>query len=139
MMAKFLRVLGLTLTIIFSLGAVIGAMITMYSSVANRVFEIGTLRALGFSRFSILVCFLTESVLLALAGGVLGALASLAVGNVEFTMVNFASWSEMTFRLDPVPRILGTAMGAAGMMGVLGGFLPAVRASGVSPLAAMRG
>jgi len=135
----FIGVLGTVIAVCFSIGAIIGAIITMYASVANRQREIGTLRALGFSRFSILVCFLTESVLLALIGGVLGALASLAVGNVEFTMVNFASWSEMTFRLDPVPRILGTAMGAAGVMGVLGGFLPAVRASGVSPLAAMRG
>ncbi|MBM4359916.1 MAG: ABC transporter permease, partial [Deltaproteobacteria bacterium] len=135
----FIGVLGTVIAVCFSVGAIIGAVITMYASVANRQREIGTLRALGFSRFSILVCFLTESVLLALVGGVLGALASLAVGNLEFTMVNFASWSEMTFRLDPVPRILGTAMGAAGVMGVLGGFLPAVRASGVSPLAAMRG
>jgi putative ABC transport system permease protein len=135
----FIGVLGTVIAVCFSVGAIIGAVITMYASVANRQREIGTLRALGFSRMAILTCFLTESVLLALTGGVLGALASLAVGNVEFTMINLASWSEMTFKLDPVPRILGIAVGAAGAMGVLGGFLPAVRASGVSPLAAMRG
>ena len=72
MMAKFLRILGLTLTIIFSLGAVIGAMITMYAAVANRVIEIGTLRALGFGRGSILAAFVLESLFLGLVGGLLG-------------------------------------------------------------------
>ena len=64
MMAKFLRILGISLTIIFSLGAVIGAMVTMYSAVANRTAEIGTLRALGFQRRSILTAFLLESLFL---------------------------------------------------------------------------
>jgi putative ABC transport system permease protein len=135
----FIGVLGTVVAVCFSLGAIIGAVITMYASVANRQREIGTLRALGFSRFSILVCFLTESVLLALLGGILGAAASLLMGNVQFSMINLASWSEMTFKLDPVPEILAISVGAAGFMGVLGGFLPAIRASGVSPLAAMRG
>lgn len=135
----FIGVLGTVVAVCFSLGAIIGAVITMYAAVANRQREIGTLRALGFSRFSILVCFLTESVLLSLLGGLLGAAASLLMGNVEFSMINLASWSEMTFKLDPVPQILGASVAAAGFMGVLGGFLPAVRASGVSPLAAMRG
>ena len=68
-MAKFLRILGLTLTIIFSLGAIIGAMITMYAAVANRVVEIGTMRALGFRRRSILTAFLIESLILGFIGG----------------------------------------------------------------------
>jgi putative ABC transport system permease protein len=135
----FIGVLGTVVAVCFSLGAIIGAVITMYASVANRQREIGTLRALGFSRFAILICFLTESVLLALLGGVLGATASLLMGSVEFSMINLSSWSEMTFKLDPVPQILGISVAAAGFMGVLGGFLPAIRASGVSPLAAMRG
>lgn len=135
----FIGVLGTVVAVCFSLGAIIGAVITMYASVANRQREIGTLRALGFGRFSILVCFLTESVLLALLGGVIGAAGSLLMGSVEFSMINLASWSEMTFKLDPVPEILAISVAAAGFMGVLGGFLPAIRASGVSPLAAMRG
>ena len=72
MMAKFLRILGMSLTIIFSLGAVIGAMITMYAAVANRTAEIGTLRALGFQRSSILGAFLMESLLLGFIGGAVG-------------------------------------------------------------------
>ncbi len=72
MMADFLRILGVSLTVIFSLGAMIGAMITMYSAVANRVPEIGTMRALGFGRGSILLAFLAESVFLGLLGGLMG-------------------------------------------------------------------
>ena len=134
----FIGILGTLIAVCFSVGAMIGATITMYASVANRQREIGTLRALGFSRFSILVCFLVESILLAVGGGIVGALASLALGGVHFSMINLASWSEMTFSLDPAPQLIGIAVGAAGIMGVLGGFLPAIRASGVSPLAAMR-
>ena len=134
----FIGILGTLIAVCFSVGAMIGATITMYASVANRQREIGTLRALGFSRFSILICFLVESILLAVGGGIVGALASLALGGVHFSMINLASWSEMTFSLDPAPQLIGIAVGAAGIMGVLGGFLPAIRASGVSPLAAMR-
>ena len=134
----FIGILGTLIAVCFSVGAMIGATITMYASVANRQREIGTLRALGFSRFSILICFLVESILLAVGGGIVGALASLARGGVHFSMINLASWSEMTFSLDPAPQLIGIAVGAAGIMGVLGGFLPAIRASGVSPLAAMR-
>src|SRR5256714_1532634 len=68
-MAKFIKILGLVVTTIFSVGAMIGAMITMYAAVASRVVEVGTLRALGFQRRSVLTAFLIESVLLALAGG----------------------------------------------------------------------
>src|SRR5207244_7071247 len=71
-LAKFIDYLGTTISVIFSIGAIIGAMITMYASVANRTAEIGTLRALGFSRASILITFLGQSVLLGLPGGVMG-------------------------------------------------------------------
>ena len=71
-MTKFLRILGLSLTIIFSLGAMIGATITMYAAVANRTSEIGTLRALGFPRRNILLAFLVESILMSVTGGCLG-------------------------------------------------------------------
>ena len=77
MMAKFLRILGLSLTVIFSIGAIIGAMITMYSAVANRIGEIGTMRALGFRRRSILAAFLAESLLLGFLGGCGGTLLRL--------------------------------------------------------------
>jgi putative ABC transport system permease protein len=135
----FISVLGSMVAFFFSLGAMIGASITMYASVANRQREIGTLRALGFGRASILLCFLAEAVLLALVGGALGALASLAMGSVSFSMINFQSWSEMVFTFRPTPQIMVTSLVAAMAMGVVGGFLPAVRAARVSPLTAMRG
>jgi putative ABC transport system permease protein len=117
----------------------IGAMITMYSAVANRQREIGTLRALGFSRRSILVSFLLESTILAVIGGAIGTLASFAMGFVHLSMINFASWSEIVFSFDPTPRIILTSLIFACGMGIIGGFFPALRASRVSPVLAMRG
>ena len=135
----FISVLGSLVAFFFSLGAMIGAMNTMYASIANRQREIGTMRALGFSRTSILFSFLIEAVLLSVAGGALGAVLSLAMGSVRFSMINFASFSEVVFRFEPTPRILGVSLVVSMGMGVLGGFLPAIRAARTSPLAAMRG
>jgi putative ABC transport system permease protein len=137
--AKLISFLGGAVVFFFSIGAMIGAMITMYGAVANRQREVGTLRALGFGRITILSSFLAEAFLLALLGGVAGALASLGMGFVEFSMMNQNTWSEMVFSFDPSPEIIFGAMFAGGMMGVIGGLMPAVRAARVSPIAAMRG
>jgi putative ABC transport system permease protein len=134
----FITALGMVIAVFFFIGAVIGAMITMYASVANRQKEIGTLRALGFSRFSIITSFLFESTLLALAGGILGALASLALGFVKFSMMNFQSWSEIVIAFEPNFVSIGVAVFVAVVMGLVGGFLPAVRAARMSPVEAMR-
>ncbi|HKU37372.1 MAG TPA: ABC transporter permease, partial [Polyangiales bacterium] len=122
----------------FSVGAIIGAMITMYAAVAHRKREVGTLRALGFSRSTIMASFLLESVLLALIGGVAGAFASLCMGLVKFSMMNFSSWASITFSFDPTPGILAFAILVGGAMGVLGGLFPAFRAARTSPVEAMR-
>jgi len=135
----FIGIMGTLISIFFALGAMIGATITMYAAVANRQREIGTLRALGFSRGSILFSFLLEAILLALIGGAIGTVASLAMGFVHFSMLNFASWSEIVFGFEPTVNIMLTSLGLALMMGLLGGFFPAVRAARVSPIAAMRG
>jgi putative ABC transport system permease protein len=135
----FIQVLGGLIAVFVAFGAIIGAAITMYASIANRRREIGTLRALGFSRFGILVSFLIESTALALGGGIVGAVVSLGMGAVKVTMINFASWSEMVFTFEPTVPIIGSALGFAVVMGILGGFLPAIRAAGTSPLAAMKG
>lgn len=134
----FVRMLGIVIAFFFSLGAMIGAMITMYAAVANRMREIGTLRALGFSRFAILVSFLTESIVLAMLGGVFGVLAAVAMGAVEFSMMNFQSWSEMTFTFEPTPQILVASVVVAMGMGLFGGLFPAIRASRVNVLEALR-
>ena len=129
MMATFIRVLGIFVTVIFSLGAMIGAMITMYASVANRTTEIGTMRALGFPRRSILVAFLFESLLLALIGGGVGILLASLLQFFTVSTTNFATFAELAFRFILSPAIVVESLIFSLTMGLLGGFLPAVRAS----------
>lgn len=136
--ATFISAMGIMIAVFFSVGAMFGAMITMHAAVANRQREIGTLRALGFSKASIMFSFLIESILLALLGGLLGAAASMAMGLVRFSMVNFASWSEIVFSFEPTPGIVIGGMIFATVMGLLGGLFPAIRAARVSPIDAMR-
>ncbi len=137
-LAIFLRALGLTITIIFSIGAIIGAMITMYTAVANRTMEIGTLRALGFRRRSILFAFLVESLILSVVGGLIGiGLASL-LSFVSISTMNFGSFSELAFSFALSPSIIIGSLVFAAMMGITGGFLPAVQASRMSILNALR-
>jgi putative ABC transport system permease protein len=138
MTADFLTIMGTIIAVLFSIGAMIGATITMNAQVANRQREIGTLRALGFSRRSILASFLLESIVLAVIGGGIGAIAALALRFVKITMLNAGTWSEMAFTFEPTPDILIRAMVLAGFMGIVGGFLPAIRAARVSPIEAMR-
>lgn len=135
----FITALGIIVALFFSFGAMIGAMITMYAAVAQRSREIGTLQALGFSRFAILTSFVFESVVLAVIGSALGALASLGMGAVEFSMMNFATWQEVTFSFDPSMGIILVSTIAGAFMGLLGGFLPALRAARTPPVEAMRG
>jgi putative ABC transport system permease protein len=137
--ATFVGVLGTIVSIFFAAGAMIGGMITMYGAVASRQREIGTLRALGFSRTSVLTSFLFEAILLSVVGGAVGAAASMLMGFVHFSMVNMASCSEMVFSFDPTPNVLTTALLFACGMGLVGGLLPAVRAARTSPLKAIRG
>lgn len=138
MLSNFISYLGLTLSVIFSIGAMIGAMITMYAAVATRTGEIGTLRALGFRRSNILATFLLEAVLLGAVGGIAGlALASL-MQFVQISTLNWQSFSELAFRFTLTPSIIATSLGFALLMGFVGGFLPAVRASRLSIVDALR-
>ena len=138
MMAKFLRILGTTLTIVFSIGAIIGAMITMYSAVANRTAEIGTLRALGFRRRNILLAFLTESLLLGFLGGAIGLFFASFMQWMTISTVNFQTFSELAFRFTLTPGIVAESMLFALLMGLLGGMLPAFRASRLKIVDALR-
>jgi putative ABC transport system permease protein len=135
----FIMAMGIIIAVLFSIGAMIGAMITMHASIANRQREIGTLRALGFSRAGILFSFLLEAVALALAGGVVGAAASMAMGFVRFSTMNFQTWSEIVFTFEPTVEIIAISMAGAAAMGLIGGFFPAVRAARMNPVMAMRG
>jgi putative ABC transport system permease protein len=137
-MAKFLRILGISLTVIFSLGAVIGAMITMYSAVATRTAEIGTMRALGFQRTSILIAFLFEALFLGLTGGLVGLLFASFLQLLTVSTVNFQTFSELAFSFALTPRIVIEGLDFALMMGLVGGVLPAVRASRMNIVEALR-
>lgn len=137
-LSTFIRILGLSLSIIFSIGAVVGAMITMYATVANRTAEIGTLRALGFSRRAILQAFLMESVLLALLGAVTGLAAAGLMQNIELSTLNWQTFSEVAFRFRMTPDIATQTLLFGLMMGLAGGFLPAIRAARLKIVDALR-
>ncbi|NPU82941.1 MAG: ABC transporter permease [Syntrophaceae bacterium] len=137
-MAKFLRILGLSLTVIFSLGAVIGAMITMYSAVANRTAEIGTLRALGFQRRSIVLAFLVESLLLGFLGGAVGLFFASFMQFVSVSTMNFQTFAELAFSFTLSPAIAVEAMLFSLGMGFVGGVLPAFRAARLNIVDALR-
>ncbi|HAJ28352.1 MAG TPA: multidrug ABC transporter permease [Syntrophus sp. (in: bacteria)] len=138
MMAKFLRILGLSLTIIFSIGAIIGAMITMYSAVANRIGEIGTMRALGFHRRNILAAFLAESLLLGFIGGSVGLFFASFMQFITVSTVNFQTFSELAFKFTLTGPIVMQAMTFSLVMGLIGGLLPAFRASRMNIVEALR-
>jgi ABC-type lipoprotein release transport system permease subunit len=128
-LSNFISVLGITLSIIFSIGAMIGAMITMYAAVANRTAEIGTLRALGFRRSAILAAFLLEAILLALAGGTAGLVLASFLQAFTVTTMNWQSFSQLAFGFHLTPRIVITTLAFSVFMGFIGGFLPSVRAA----------
>ena len=137
-LAGFIRILGIFITIIFSVGAVIGAMITMYAAVANRTVEVGTLRALGFSRRSILSAFLMESLIIALIGGGIGLILSSFLSFFSISTINWNSWSELEFAFALSPDIVVSAIIFSVAMGIVGGFLPSVRAARLKIVDALR-
>lgn len=137
-MALFLKILGGSLTAIFSLGAVIGAMITMYSAVASRTSEIGTLRALGFGRLSILAAFVAESAAIGLAGGVVGLIFASFLQFFTVSTMNVQTFSELTFSFTLTFRTAVIALLVSLLMGLGGGLLPAIRASRMSIVDALR-
>ncbi|HUX93135.1 MAG TPA: ABC transporter permease [Ignavibacteriaceae bacterium] len=138
MLSTFIRVLGIFITIIFSLGATIGATITMYSAVANRTVEIGTLRSLGFNRRSILSAFLLESLFITLAGGVIGIFLASFLQFFSISTLNFSSFSELAFSFALSPAIIVSSLVFAIIMGFVGGFLPSVRAARMNIVTALR-
>jgi putative ABC transport system permease protein len=137
-LSTFIRYLGITLSVIFSTGAIIGAMITMYASVATRTAEIGTLRALGFRRRSILWAFLLESLLMGAIGGIAGLAFASLMQWVSFSTTNFQTFSELAFSFTLTGKIAAQSVIFAVLMGLLGGFLPAARAAQLKIVDALR-
>ncbi|MBM4285631.1 MAG: ABC transporter permease [Deltaproteobacteria bacterium] len=137
-LADFIRLLGLVLTGIFGVGAVLGAMVTMYAQVGNRIGEIGTMRALGFQRRHLLLAFLLEAGLLGLLGWLIGLIPASLLNFFTLSTVNWASFSEITFRFTLTPGIVLKSLGFGLGMGLLGGFLPALKAARLPVLDALR-
>lgn len=138
-LSLFISIVGIFVTVIFSFGATIGATITMYSAVANRTVEIGTMRALGFSRRSILLAFLIESLFLALLGGVIGLGLASFLSFVKISTLNFSSFSEIAFSFSLSPAIIISSLVFSLVMGFIGGFLPSFRAARLNIVNALRG
>ena len=137
-MSTFLRIMGTSLTVIFSLGAIIGAMITMYSAVANRISEIGTLRALGFHRSSILTAFLAESLITGLIGGTAGLVLASFLQFFTISTLNFQTFSELAFSFELSFWTALKSISVALIMGLAGGLLPALKASRMKIVDALR-
>lgn len=137
-LSTFISVLGLTLSVIFSIGAMIGAMITMYASVASRVNEIGTLRALGFRRGAVLWAFLAEALLLGVVGGAIGLSLASLMQLASFSTINFQTFADLSFRFVLTADIAVKTLLFALTMGFAGGFLPAFRAARLNIVDALR-
>lgn len=138
LMHDVIMVLTAILTSIMSLGAIVGAMNTMYAAVSHRQREIGCLLALGFSPTAVWVSFILEAVVLSLIGAALGCLLSVPFHGMASGAANWSTFAETGFRFEITPGILATAVLAAVAMGFLGGFLPAFRAARLRVVDALR-
>lgn len=133
-----IKVIGYIIAFFLTLGAMFAAASTMFAAVASRSREIGTLRALGFPRSSILMSFLLESVMLSLLGGILGCLAVLPFSGLSTGTANWATFSEITFSFRFGPKVLAQGVIMVLLMGLLGGIFPAVRAVRLNIVKALR-
>lgn len=137
-MATIIRIGGIFITLIMAVGAIFGAMNTMFAAVKQRTREIAVLLTLGFSPFAIMLSFLVESVMISLIGGVAGCLIALPINGITTSTTNWSSFSEVAFafRVTPVGMLVG--LGFAAVLGVVGGFLPALSAGRQSLAASLR-
>ena len=138
-MTRLITSLGFSIAFLMAIGAVFGALNTMYSTVAARTREIATLRALGFGGGAVVVSLMIESLLLALLGGVAGAsLAYFAFNGYHTSTMNFQSFSQVAFAFRVTPQLLLQGMSWAMAIGLIGGLLPAIRAARLPIAAALR-
>jgi ABC-type lipoprotein release transport system permease subunit len=138
LLGNILRFLGIMITSIMAVGAVFGAVNTMYAAVSSRTPEIAVLLTLGFHPRSVLASFLAESALIAFIGGVIGCLLALPINGVVTSTTNWASFSEIAFAFRVTPLLLLAGLLFAVVMGVVGGFFPARRASRLPVVQALR-
>ena len=127
------------IAILMGIGAVFGAVITMYTAVASRTREIATLRALGFGGVPVVFSVLAEAILLGIFGGILGAaIAWAAFDGYETATMNFQSFSQIAFAFKVTPQLMATALVISLVMGIAGGLLPAIRAARLPIVTALR-
>ena len=138
LLGSLLRFLAIMITSIMAVGAVFGAVNTMYAAVSSRTPEIAVLLTLGFQPRSVLASFLTESALIAFVGGIIGCLLALPINGVVTSTTNWASFSEIAFAFRVTPKLLLSGILFAVVMGVVGGFFPARRASKLPVIQALR-
>jgi putative ABC transport system permease protein len=136
--STMIRVLGFLVAIVMAIGAVFGALNTMYSAVAARSREVATMRALGFSGGSVIVSFLIESLIIALIGGILGCVVVLPLNGFTTGTINWQTFSHLAFAFAVTPDLLMAGIVFALLMGLIGGVLPAVRAARLSVATALR-
>jgi putative ABC transport system permease protein len=138
-LTKFIRTIGFFIAAMMALGAMFGALNTMYSAVSARTREIATLRALGFGSGPVVVSIMLESLALALAGGIVGATAAyLAFNNFHTSTMNWQTFSQIAFAFKVTPSLLAQGVGWAVIIGLIGGLFPAIRAARLPLAAALR-
>jgi putative ABC transport system permease protein len=128
-LTQLITVLGTLIAIVMGIGAIFGALNTMYSAVAERSREIATMRAIGFGAGSIVVSFIFEALLIALIGGLIGCLAVLPINGITTGAMNFQTFSHLAFAFKITPPLLVIGIGFALFMGLIGGVPPAIRAA----------
>ena len=138
-MTRLITTLGFWIAFLMAIGAVFGALNTMYSAVSTRTREIATLRALGFGSGAVVASLMIESLVLALAGGALGGgLAYFAFNNFHTSTMNFQSFSQVTFAFRVTPELLVRGIVWSALIGLIGGLFPAIRAARLPIAAGLR-
>ena len=134
-----IRILGNLITVILTIGAIFAAANTMFAAVASRSTEIGTLRALGFRRAEVLASFQWEALMLCSLGGIVGAALALVFNGYQTGTVNFQTFSDVSFAFTITPGLMLQGVAFSIVMGMVGGFPPAWRASRIPVTEAMKG
>jgi putative ABC transport system permease protein len=138
LLGTILKFLALVVTSIMAVGAIFGAVNTMYAAVSSRTPEIAVLLTLGFHPRSVMLSFLAEAAVIATIGGVLGCVMALPMNGIVTSTTNWASFSEMAFSFRITPGLLLSGLVFAVVMGIAGGFFPARRASRMPVVQALR-
>ncbi|MCP4221000.1 MAG: FtsX-like permease family protein [bacterium] len=139
MLATLINVLGFLIAGVMAVGAIFGALNTMYAAISSRAAEIATLRALGFPGSSVVVSFVLESLVIAFMGGIVGCVIILPLNGFTASTINWSTFSQLAFAFKVTPVLMVKGIVFALFMGVFGGYLPALRASKASITATLRG